>query len=322
MSRRGWVLFALMSVLWGIPYLLIKVAVEDGVSVPMVVFARTALGALLLLPLAVRAGGLAALRGHWRWLLAFAAVEILGPWALLSDAERTLSSGMTGLLIAAVPIVAVVLGRASGDAERLGPARLAGLLLGLVGVGVLAAPHLDGGSAWAIGEVALVVVGYAVGPLIMTRKLREVPSLPMTTACLGVAALIYAVPAAVTRPAELPDGRVLVALAVLGVVCTAVAFVVFFELIREVGAIRAPVFTYVNPAVAVAAGVLLLGEPLDGTILAAFALILGGSVLATARPPAAAGATPAPETAFAAGEVAEETTGDAAGAAEPERLSP
>ncbi|MFC9971944.1 DMT family transporter [Spirillospora sp. NPDC127200] len=309
MTRRGWMLFALMSVLWGIPYLLIKVAVDNGISVPMVVFARTALGALLLLPLALRAGGLGAVRGHWRWLLAFAALEILGPWALLSDAERTLSSGMTGLLIAAVPIVGVVAGRLTGDAERLGPVRLAGLLLGLVGVGVLAAPHLDGGSAWAVGEVGLVVLGYATAPLILARKLREVPSLPLTTVCLGVAALVYAVPAAVTRPAALPEGRVLVALAVLGTVCTAVAFVAFFELIHEVGASRATVFTYVNPAVAVAAGVLLLGEPLSGTILAAFALILSGSVLATARTPAP-GATPAPETAFAAGE------------AEPERLSP
>ncbi|MGK5559181.1 EamA family transporter, partial [Actinomadura kijaniata] len=150
MSRRGWVLFALMSVLWGIPYLLIKVAVENDVSVPGVVFARTALGALVLLPLAVRTGGFDKVRKHWKPVLAFAALEILGPWALLSDAERTLSSGMAGLLIAAVPIVGVLAARATGDTERLGPLRWAGLLLGLGGVAVLAAPQLDGGSAWAV----------------------------------------------------------------------------------------------------------------------------------------------------------------------------
>nr|BFE32057.1 DMT family transporter [Actinomadura rugatobispora] len=299
-SRRGWVLFALMSVLWGIPYLMIKVAVEGGISVPVLVFARTALGAAVLLPLVVRrgaggpgAGGLGTLRRHWRPILAFAALEILGPWALLSDAERHLSSSMTGLLIAAVPIAGLVLARlletwerargkeTAGTGERLGPARWAGLLLGLGGVGVLAAPHLEGGSAWAIGEIMLVVLGYSIAPMIAARRLGEVPSLQMTVACLTLAALVYAAPAAATWPESMPDGTVLAALAGLGIVCTALAFVVFFELIREVGTSRAMVFTYVNPAVAVAAGVLFLDEPLTGTIAAAFVLILCGSVLAT-----------------------------------------
>ncbi|MFF5262496.1 DMT family transporter [Actinomadura viridis] len=290
MSRRGWVLFALMSVLWGIPYLLIKVAVED-VSVPVLVFARTALGAAVLLPLALWGGGgghLRTLRRHWKPLLAFAVLEIIGPWALLSDAERHLSSSMTGLLIAAVPIVGVLLARLTGDAERLGPARWCGLLLGLAGVGVLAAPHLGGGSAWALGEIMLVVLGYSIAPMIAVRRLGDVPSLPMTAACLTFAALVYTAPAAATWPRSLPDGTVLAALAGLGVVCTAVAFLVFFELIREVGTSRAMVFTYVNPAVAVTAGVLLLDEPLTGTIIAAFALILCGSVLATLHRPARA----------------------------------
>ncbi|MGP4023055.1 DMT family transporter [Actinomadura sp. 3N407] len=282
MSRRGWMLFALMGVLWGIPYLMIKVAVE-GVSVPMVVFARTALGAAVLLPLAIRAGQFDVVRRHWRPLLAFTAVEILGPWALLSDAENRLTSSMTGLLIAAVPIIGVVLARLTGDAERLGPARWAGLLVGLAGVGVLAAPHLGGGSAWAVGEVMLVALGYSIAPMIATRRLQELPSLHMAAYALAIAALVYTGPAVLTWPAAMPSGQVLAALIGLGLVCTALAFIVFFELIREVGTSRGMVFTYVNPAVAVAAGVLFLGEPLSGTIMASFALILGGSVLATAR---------------------------------------
>lgn len=292
MSRRGWVLFALMGVVWGIPYLMIKVAVEDGVSVPVLVFARTALGAVVLLPLAMWGGaarrggrsGLDLLRRHWRPLLAFAALEILGPWALLSDAERHLSSSMTGLLIAAVPIVGVALARLTGgEVERLGPGRWFGLLLGLAGVGVLAAPHLEGGSAWAIGEIILVVLGYSIAPMIAARRLADVPSLWTTAVCLTFAALVYAGPAAATWPGAVPDGTVLAALAGLGVVCTALAFVAFLELIREVGTSRAMVFTYVSPAVAVTAGVVLLGEPLTGTILVAFTLILCGSVLATGR---------------------------------------
>ena len=290
MSGRGWVLFALMGVLWGIPYLMIKVAVE-GVSVPMVVFARTAVGAAILLPLALRAGRPTWLRERWRPLLAFAVIEIMIPWGLLSEAERHITSSMTGLLIAATPIIAVLVGRLTGDAERLGPARWAGLAIGLAGVAVLAAPAMGDGSPWAIIEVLLVAVCYAIAPIIAARRLSDVPALPMTAVCLGGAALVYAPPAILTWPQTLPDGRVLAALAGLAVLCTALAFLVFFALIREVGPSRALVFTYVNPAVAVTAGVLVLGEPLTATILVSFALILAGSVLATA-PRAAATAEP------------------------------
>lgn len=279
-SRRGWVLFAIMCVVWGIPYLLIKVAV-GSVSVPMVVFARTALGALVLLPLALRSGQLGALRRVWRPLVAFAALEMIIPWGLLSNAERQLPSSLAGLLIAAVPIIAVVVARLTGGAERLSARRWAGLLVGLGGVVVLAVPHLAGGHGWPIAEVLLVAIGYATAPLIAARKLADAPALPMTTACLTLAAFVYTPAAILTWPHRLPSGQVLAALAALGVICTAAAFIVFLRLIREVGPSRAMVFTYVNPAVAVAAGVLLLGEPFTVTIAAAFVLILTGSVLAT-----------------------------------------
>ena len=280
MSRRGWVLFSIMCVVWGIPYLLIKVAV-GSVSVPMVVFSRTALGALVLLPLALRPGQLGALRQAWRPLVAFAALEMIVPWGLLSNAERQLPSSLAGLLIASVPIIAVVIARLTGGTERLSLRRWAGLLVGLAGVAVLAAPHLAGGHGWPIAEVLLVAVGYATAPLIAARKLADVPALPMTTACLSLAALVYAPAAILTWPQHLPSGQVLAALAALGVICTACAFIVFLQLIREVGTSRAMVFTYINPAVAVAAGVLLLGEPFTATIAAAFVLILSGCVLAT-----------------------------------------
>jgi len=269
-----------MCVVWGIPYLLIKVAV-GGVSVPMVVFSRTALGALVLLPLALRSGQFGALRPVWRWLVAFAVLEMIIPWGLLSNAERQLPSSLAGLLIAAVPIIAVVIARLTGGTERLSPRRWAGLLVGLGGVAVLAAPHLAGGRGWPVAEVLLVAIGYATAPLIAARKLADVPALPMTAACLTLAALVYTPAAILTWPHQLPSGQVLASLAALGVICTAAAFIVFLQLIREVGTSRAMVFTYVNPAVAVAAGVLLLGEPFTATMAAAFVLILSGCVLAT-----------------------------------------
>lgn len=281
MSLRGWLLFGAMSIIWGIPYLLIKIAVE-GVSVPVLVLARTAVGAAVLLPLAMSRAAWAPVLRHWKPVLAFAFFEIIAAWLLLTDAERHLSSSMTGLLIAAAPIIAAVLDRLTGG-ERLGVKRIVGLGIGLSGVAVLAGPGLAGGHAWPITEVLLVAACYAIAPLVAARYLGDVPTLPLTAACLTVAALIYATPAALTWPDEMPSRRVLFALAALAVICTALAFIVFFALIREVGAARAVVFTYVNPAVALAAGVIVLGEPLTGWNIAGLALILTGSVLATRK---------------------------------------
>ncbi|GAB3985026.1 EamA family transporter [Actinoallomurus acanthiterrae] len=276
-----------MGVVWGIPYLMIKVAV-DAVSPSTVVFTRCAIGAVLLLPFALRQGGLVrAVRAHWRPLLAFACIEIIVPWFTLSDAERHLSSSTAGLLIAGVPIVGVAAARFFGDTDRLGPRRAAGLTVGLAGVAVLTAPHLTGGDARSLAEVLATVVGYATAPLIAARHLKSVTSLQLTAACLALAALVYAPVAAVTGPSAMPSGKVLAALAGLGVVCTAVAFVAFLELIKEAGPARATVITYVNPAIAVAAGAVFLDEPLTVGIVTAFALILAGSVLATAGPAAA-----------------------------------
>lgn len=281
-SSRGWMLFIAMSVILGIPYLMIKVAVE-GVSVPVLVFARTAVGAAVLLPLAVSSGIPTMIRRHWKALLGFSFFEIIAAWFLISDAERHLTSSMTGLLIAAAPIIAAILDRFTGGEARLGFRRILGLGVGLAGVAVLAGPHLAGGGAWPIVEVLLVATCYAIAPLIAGRHLADVPALPMTATCLGFAALVYAVPAAATWPTAVPSVQVLMALAGLAVICTALAFIVFFALIREVGAARALVFTYVNPAVALLAGVVVLSEPLTLWNVAALVLILAGCVLATHR---------------------------------------
>jgi drug/metabolite transporter (DMT)-like permease len=287
-SRRGWALFAAMSVIWGIPYLLIKVAV-GGVPVPVLVLARVGIGAALLLPVAVRRRQLAPLWPRWPWLAAFAIVEIVTPWLLLSEAERRLSSSMSGLLVASVPIVVVVLARLTGGTgrpaptERLTAIRWAGLLAGLGGVALLAGPGAAGGNALSVTEVLLVAVCYATGPLIASRKLSDLPPLGMTAACLGLASVVYAPLAALSWPAAMPSWRVLAALAGLALVCTAAAFPLFFRLIAEAGPARASVITYINPAVAVALGVTVLGERFTPAMGAAFALILGGSVLATRR---------------------------------------
>jgi drug/metabolite transporter (DMT)-like permease len=298
-SRRGWVMFAAMSVIWGLPYLLIKIAV-GGVSVPVLVLARVAIGAVVLLPVAVRRGQLGAVRAVWPWLVLFAFVEIIVPWFVLSEAERTISSSLSGLLIASVPVLVAVLSLLIGTSDRLGAVRWAGLLVGLGGVGLLAGPSLagSGGTARAVGEVLFVALCYAAGPLIANRKLSGVPPLAMTAACLALAAVIYAPLAALAWPPAVPSARVLVAIGGLALICTAAAFVIFFRLIAEAGPSRASVITYINPAIAVTLGASVLGEKVTPLMLAAFATILFGSVLATRQArtaaPARDGTDPAP----------------------------
>jgi drug/metabolite transporter (DMT)-like permease len=292
------VLFGVMSLVWGVSYLFIKVAVQS-LPVPVIVFVRCAGAALVLLPFVARAGwgkAARAVRAHWPWLIGFAVLEMIGPWWLLTSAERTISSSMAGLIIAAVPIIGIGVARLAGDREQLGLLRWAGLLVGLVGVGVLAAPALHGGAGWALVEMALVALGYATAPVLAVRRLGPVPGLVMATACLAFAGIVYTPAAVLAWPSSWPSIPVLAALVGLTVVSTALAFVAFFALLREVGTARGMVFTYVNPAVAVVAGVLVLGEPLTPSIVGGFALIMVGSLLVTAvrpRPRRSAPATPA-----------------------------
>jgi drug/metabolite transporter (DMT)-like permease len=281
MSRRGWLLFAAMSVIWGLPYLLIKVAVESLTPV-WLVFARTAIAVVLLVPVAAARGQLRPLLPRWKVLIAFAAVEVALPWLLLSSAEQHISSSLAGLLIAAVPLVGAVLGWLTG-AERLGPRRIAGLLIGLAGVAALVGLDLHVDDITALLQMAGVVIGYAVGPFLLTRYLSDLPGLGITAASLLLTMVAYLPFALLQMPRQVPPAKVIAAVVLLALICTAVAFILFFALIAEAGPVRATVITYVNPAVAVTLGVLLLGEPFTVGIAVGFALVLLGSVLATRR---------------------------------------
>jgi len=284
MSAKGWALFAALCVIWGIPYLLIKVAVAH-VTPATLVFCRTAVGALLLLPVAAARGDLRQALARWPSVLAFTVVEMGVPWLFLSDAERQLPSSLVGLVIAAVPSVAAILAALVGH-ERLDARRGAGLLVGFAGVAAMLGLGSAAGSARAFAELGLVVVGYAAAPLIVARRLSDVPSLGVVALSLGACAVGYLPAAIVQAPSHVPPLAALASLAVLGVVCTAAAFLVAFALIAEAGPVRATVVTYVNPAVAAVLGATVLGERLTVGMLAGFALVLLGSVGATRRAPA------------------------------------
>jgi len=275
-----------MAVIWGIPYLLIKVAVGE-VSPVVVVFARCVIGAALLLPWTIARGQLRPALRHWRWLLLFTALEMTGPWLLLSYAETELSSSLTGLLVASVPFVAALTARLAGDEDRLTPIRVTGMLLGLLGIVALLGLDVSGADLVPILAVALVVIGYATAPMLVTHKLADVPGVAASSIALFVTAVVYA-PFAVPRLGQVADasGTALLSLVVLGVVCTALALALFFTLIREVGPQRALVITFLNPAVAVLLGVLLLDEPFTLGLAIGLPVILIGCVLATRRSPA------------------------------------
>ncbi|MET9485418.1 DMT family transporter [Nocardia sp. NPDC006630] len=280
MSRRGWALFLGMGVIWGVPYAMIRVAVGDFDPV-VVAFGRTALGALVLLPIALYTKVFLPVLRQWRWLLVYTLVEITGPWLLIGKAETTLTSSTVGLLIAAVPLIAIVLVTVGGH-ERLDTRRIIGLLIGFAGVAALVGLDIDVSNMGALGAIAISVVGYALGPIIISRKLTGLPPIGVVTATLVFAAVIYLPFAMLRLPAHYPAAASWSVVG-LGLLCTALAFVVFFALIGEVGPARATVITYINPAVALLIGVSLLHEPLTAGMAIGFPLVILGSILGTAR---------------------------------------
>src|SRR5262245_42713418 len=284
MTRRGLILFIVLGLLWGMPYLLIRIAV--GTLDPLIVAgSRTFIGALLLLPVALHRNALWAAIRNWKWLLAFTLIEISVPWVLLGHAETRLNSSTAGVPIAIVPRFAAGIVWRLGH-ERLESRRMFGLGLGFAGVALLVGLDIHFSDFLAVAATIVVALCYAIGPIIIDRKLKDVPAIGVIAASMVLATLIYAPFAPVLWPAELTAPAVFSVIG-LGVLCTAGAFLVFFALIAEVGPARATVITYVNPAVAIVLGALVLSEPLTPGMMIGFPLVILGSYLGTtrARPP-------------------------------------
>jgi drug/metabolite transporter (DMT)-like permease len=287
MSRRAWCLFVALGVIWGLPYFFIRIAVRE-LEPATLIFLRTGLASLILLPIAIRRRKWASLRGHLPAIVGFTAFEIAIPWLLLGNAEQHVASSFTGLVIAIVPLFGAAIAVALGT-ERLGKRRAAGLLLGIIGVVVLVGVNVTGTNVAAIFELLGCAVGYASAPVLVSRKLKDVPSFEVVTAAVLLSALAY-LPFGVTHlPAHL-YGEDAWSILALAVVCTVVAFMIFFTLIKEIGPARAVVITYINPAVALLLGVLALNEPFTLGLAIGFPIILVGSVLGTWTP----GSTTAP----------------------------
>lgn len=283
MTRKGWILFIAMSVIWGIPYLFIKIALLE-LNPAVVVFARVGIAALVLIPIAIYQGVLQPLRKRWLLVAGLACVQIVGPFLLISFGEQHITSSLTSLLIASDPIWVALLALRFDPGERVNGIRSLGLLIGIVGVAILLGFDVGGDEQKLLGAVMvlLAALGYAIGALLIKRPtFSTMPRLGIVSFMCLTSTVVLLPYAVLHLPGKIPDPQVIISLLVLGLICTAVAYLVFFALIAEVGASRATVITYVNPAVSVFLGVMLLGEPLNATIIIGFMLILLGSWLST-----------------------------------------
>jgi len=283
-TRRGIWLFLGVGTAWGLPYFFIALAVQDF-STPSVVWLRVALGTLVLLPIAIARNSLRPALRYWPWVLSFAVLEMVGPWWLITEAGRSISSGLSGLLITTVPFITAFIVGILGDRAAWHPKTLIGLVLGFAGV--VALIGIDAITTnLPLVPVLMVLggaVGYAVAPIIASRKMRDVPTLGVITLSMAMVTVIYTPAAAVTLPADIaanPSLTAWLAVAGLGLICSALAFVLFFALIKEIGPARSTLITYVNVAVAMLLGTVFLAEPITIGILVGLPLVVIGSYLA------------------------------------------
>lgn len=285
MGRRGFFLFTALAIVWGIPYFFIKIVVEE-ISPAQMVFLRCGMAAIIMLPLAWRDGSLPLALKQWRWVFAFAAFEFIGPWYLLATAEQRISSSLTGLLLATIPLFSTPLGRLLGDRSATEWTRLLGLGVGFAGVGLLVG--IDGVNGdvdyLAVVMMLLVSAGYAIAPQISARKLQGVSTMGIVGLGMPMVSAFYAIPALASWPTAGISMKSWGSLTLLAVVCTVIAFELFFQLINAVGPVRASLVSYLIPVVAIALGVAAGGDQITRGMFLGFPLVLLGSYFA-ARPP-------------------------------------
>ena len=284
MTRKSWILFGIVGFLWGIPYLLMKVAVAD-IPPPLIVAGRTLIGAAILIPIALRKNTLKdAIKGI-KYVIPYAVLEMVGPWILITSAEKEISSGLAGLLVATVPFFASIFSSLRGDHSVWQPKRIFGLVVGFVGIVALVGIESITGTSnpKAIAMVILASIMYAYAVLMITTNLPGVDGIAINGVAMGLTCLFYTPIAIATWPSNPVSTEAIAALVALGVFSTAIAFMLFFIVIVEIGVARGSLTTYVNTAVAVVLGILILDEPITLGIIVGLPMVLLGSYLASRK---------------------------------------
>lgn len=288
MSKKGLILFLMAGLFWGLPYFFIVWALESF-STQTIVFARTLLGAVVLIPYAIKVGGIRPALRAWPYVVLFAVLEMVVPWFLITEAGKHIPSGLSGLLVSTVPFFAVaIMALVFKDRTALKPVPLLGMVIGFTGVVALVGidsllGHID--PIW-VSAVVLAALGYAIAPIMANVKMREVPTSGVIGLSMALVALVYSPSAISELPSELaaePTAHAWIALVVLGLVCSALAFVIFFDLLKEVGPVKASLITYVNTAVALLLGTLFLSEPVTPGLLLGIPLISIGLYLSAKK---------------------------------------
>ena len=284
MSRRNWFLFFFVGFIWGIPYLLIKVAVED-LSPPVIVFARVAIGAVILIPIAVKHGSLMPAIKAWKYVIPYAIGEMIGPWFLITAAEQKMTSGLTGLLVATVPIWTTILASLHGDKTVWQAKRLLGILIGFIGIILVIGIESFSGrqSIVAIAMVLIAAIGYSWAVTMITAKVPHIEPISINGVAMVFTAIVYLPFALLNAPEQMPSAKVLGSVLVLGLFPTAMAFILFFQLIKDIGTARGSLVTYLNTAFAVILGVIILREPFTLGIALGLPLVLIGSYFASRK---------------------------------------
>lgn len=285
MSRKGWALFALVGVLWGVPYLFMKVAVDE-LATPVIVFARLFIGAVVLIPLALSQKAIRSALQFWPYIALYAILEMVIPWSLITNAQKDLSSGVVALLVATVPIWATLFAHHTGDSTAAHRTRIFGIAIGLVGIAFLVGLETlnDVGNIRALVQVLIASVSYAYAVNMITRKAPGVSGIAINGLAMLLSTVIFAPFALTHLPTETPSSNAVLATIGLGVICTAFAFWVFFLVIDEIGAARASLVVYPNTAVAVILGIFFLDEKITLAIGIGLPLVLIGSYFASRKP--------------------------------------
>ena len=284
MTRKSWILFGIVGFLWGIPYLLMKVAVAD-IPPPLIVAGRTLIGAAILIPIAIKKNTFKdAIKGI-KYVIPYAVLEMVGPWILITSAEKEISSGLAGLLVATVPFFASIFSSLRGDHSVWQPKRIFGLVVGFLGIIALVGIESITGTSnpKAIAMVILAAIMYAYAVLMITTNLPGVDGIAINGVAMGLTCLFYTPIAISTWPSNPVSADAIAALVVLGVFSTAIAFMLFFIVIVEIGVARGSLTTYVNTAVAVVLGIIILDEPITLGIIVGLPMVLLGSFLASRK---------------------------------------
>ena len=271
-----------LAALWGGSYMFIEIALDGGLSSTFLVFARIALGALVLAPVALARGAFAPARRHLPLLTFVALIQITGPFLLITAGQHHVTSSMAGILVASAPIFTTIIAAFYAHDDRLGPTGVAGVALGILGVALLFGVDLGGTAATLLAGLGILLasLGYAVGATISRRRLHDIPPVGLAASTIGIGAVLLLPLAPFTLPSSMPSAGTWAALVVLGAGGTGVAFLIFYVLNADVGPSRASVVAYIAPFFSVVYGVTLLDEPFSLGTAAGLVLILAGSWLA------------------------------------------